>query len=306
MSWRPATDPLCVSCESPRAVELIIEARRREIDGFAVRRLLPVAARRSVGPFVFFDHLGPAELDPGDGLDVRPHPHIGLATVTYLFDGEIVHRDSLGSRQVIRPGEVNWMTAGSGIVHSERTDPEAVGTGARLRGIQVWVALPRAHEEARPEFHHHAAETLPAFEDRGTRIRLLAGSAFGRASPVRTFSRLFYAEAMLPPGSELTLPPEHPERAAYLVDGSAGCGGRRFEASRMLVFAPGEPVSLRAEGAARLMLLGGEPLDGPRHIWWNFVSSSRERIEQAKRDWREGRFAKVPGDEVEFIPVPED
>jgi redox-sensitive bicupin YhaK (pirin superfamily) len=304
MSWVEANEPVCTRSDSVPAIELTIEARPRKIDGFSVGRVLPSAARRLVGPFIFFDHMGPAELAPGNGVDVRPHPHINLATVTYLFDGEILHRDSLGSQQIIEPGAINWMTAGRGIVHSERTPPEVRRTGSRLHGIQLWVALPKEHEETAPEFHHHPAETLPELEDDGVRIRVLAGSAYGEISPVRTFSPLFYAEASLPAGGMLPLPPEHEERASYVIEGLICCGAERAGAQRMLVFSRGATAVLRAEAASRVVLVGGSPI-GPRHIWWNFVSSSKERIEQAKRDWKEGRFSKVPGDEKEFIPLPE-
>jgi redox-sensitive bicupin YhaK (pirin superfamily) len=283
---------------------LIIEARTRDIGGFSVGRVLPSPRRRLVGPFIFFDHMGPALLAPGRGIDVRPHPHINLATVTYLFEGEIVHRDSLGSLQAIRPGAINWMTAGRGIVHSERTGPEARRTGSRLHGVQLWVALPKAQEEAEPDFRHYPADSHPEIARGGVRVRVLAGNAYGVASPVRTLSPLFYAEAAIPAGSELPLPEEHRERAAFIVDGTVRCGDERIEALRMVVFPPGAAPPLRAESSARVMLLGGAPLDGERHIWWNFVSSSRERIEQAKRDWKEGRFPPVPG-ETEYIPLPE-
>ena len=304
MSWIETVEPACTSCASMPAVEAIVEERPRPLGGLRVGRVLPARARRMVGPFVFFDHIGPAELAPGDVLAVPPHPHIHLATVTYLFEGEIVHRDSLGCRQTIRPGAINWMTAGRGIVHSERTPEALQATGSRLHGIQIWVALPRQHEEAEPEFHHHPAGTLPELERDGVRLRVLAGSAYGATSPVRTLSPLFYVEALLPAGASLPLPDEHRERAAYLVEGVVGCGAERFEAGRMLVFAPEAAAELRAATDARVMLVGGAPLDGPRHIWWNFVSSSKERIEQAKRDWKEGRFPKVPGDDA-LVPLPE-
>jgi redox-sensitive bicupin YhaK (pirin superfamily) len=238
-------------------------------------------------------------------MDVRPHPHIGLATVTYLFEGGIVHRDSLGSHQRIRPGEINWMTAGCGIAHSERTGPELRRTGSRMNGLQLWVALPLAHEEADPEFHHHPADALPVLEREGARIRVLAGSAYGRTSPVRTFSPLFYVDVAMPAGCELPLPREHEERAAYVVEGAVGCGAERAEPGRMLVFVPGADVRLRTGTDSRIVLVGGAPIDGKRHIWWNFVSTSKERIERAKRDWKDGRFPRVPGDEVEFVPLPE-
>jgi redox-sensitive bicupin YhaK (pirin superfamily) len=292
---RPATAPLAA----------VIDARARDLGGFTVGRVLPSAARRLIGPFIFFDHMGPADFPAGRGIDVRPHPHIGLATVTYLFDGEIVHRDSLGSHQTIRPGEVNWMTAGRGIVHSERTGTELRRTGSPLNGLQLWVALPLSHEETEPEFQHHPARDLPSIEVAGTRIRVLAGSAFGERSPVRTFSPLFYLDAAMPAGAELPLPEEHEERAAYIVDGTVACGNERAPRGRMMVFTGGAKATLRALGAARVALIGGAPLEGERHIFWNFVSSSRARIEQAGRDWREGRFPKVPGDDQEFIPLPD-
>jgi redox-sensitive bicupin YhaK (pirin superfamily) len=283
----------------------VIDARARDLGGFTVGRVLPSAARKLIGPFIFFDHMGPAAFPPGRGIDVRPHPHIGLATVTYLFEGEIVHRDSLGSHQPIRPGDVNWMTAGRGITHSERTGAGPRQAGSRLDGLQLWVALPLSHEETNPEFHHHPARDLPAVNIAGTQVRVLAGSAFGETSPVRTLSPLFYVDAAMPAGSELPLPNEHKERAAYVVSGSVECGNERAERGRMLVFTPGATATLRAVSDARVALIGGAPIDGERHIFWNFVSSSRARIEQAKRDWREGRFAKVPGDEQAFIPLPD-
>ncbi|MGH8646231.1 MAG: pirin family protein [Gammaproteobacteria bacterium] len=305
MSWTQADTPLCTRCASTPAIETIIEARKRDLGGFTVARLLPSSARTLVGPFIFFDHVGPAELPSGQGIDVRPHPHISLATVTYLFEGEIVHRDSLGSYQPIRPEAINWMTAGRGIVHSERTGADLRKTGSRLHGVQLWVALPKAYEEAEPDFCHYSASTLPAFEEQGVRIRVLAGTAYGATSPVRTLSSLFYVEATIPERGELPLPDEHEERAAYVVEGVIWCGEERIEALRMIVFAPDSRCVLRAESPARVMLLGGAPVDGKRHIWWNLVSSSKARIEQAKRDWKEGRFPQVPG-ETEFIPLPEE
>src|SRR5262245_60390537 len=257
--------------------------RTRDLgDGFAVGRVLPAAERRMVGPFVFFDQFGPVEFAAGRGLDVRPHPHIGLATVTYLFEGGIVHRDSLGFVQPIAPGDVNWMTAGRGIVHSERTDAESRKRPQRLQGIQIWVALPQRHEETAPAFTHYPAATLPLIEGEGKSVRVVAGALFGQRSPVQTLSPLFYAAATLTPGATLALDTEHPERAVYVLDGAVEIDGRAFTPGRMLVFAPGHPLTIRATSASRLLLLGGEPLDGPRHIWWNFVSSRQERIEQAK------------------------
>jgi redox-sensitive bicupin YhaK (pirin superfamily) len=305
MSVLPDIEPAAGPCPGTPQLATAIDARARDLGGFTVGRVLPSTARKLIGPFIFFDHMGPAAFPPGRGIDVRPHPHIGLATVTYLFAGEIVHRDSLGSHQPIRPGDVNWMTAGRGIVHSERTGAELRQTGSPLDGLQLWVALPLRHEETDPDFHHYPARDLPSLITAGARIRVLAGSAFGERSPVRTLSPLFYVDAALPAGSELPLPDEHEERAAYVVSGTVECGNEQAERGRMLVFTPGAPATLRAVSDARVALVGGAPIDGERHIFWNFVSSSQARIEQAKRDWREGRFAKVPGDEREFIPLPE-
>jgi redox-sensitive bicupin YhaK (pirin superfamily) len=285
--------------------ETVIVPRTRDLgDGFEVRRALPSLRRRMVGPFVFFDQMGPAVFGAGRGLDVRPHPHIGLATVTYLFDGEILHRDSLGTVQPIRPGEVNWMTAGYGITHSERTSPELRANGSSLFGIQVWVALPKAYEETEPAFAHHPVSALPVVEGEGKRVRLIVGGLSGARSPVKVFSEMFYADAALAAGARLELPAEHEERALYVTEGRVGIDGSRFEAGQLIMFRPGETVAIMADGAARLMLFGGEPMDGARHLWWNFVSSSKERIAQAKEDWRAGRFERVPG-ETEFIPLPE-
>ena len=291
---------------SPDGVEAVILPRAHDIGGFEVRRALPARERQMVGPFIFFDQMGPGEFLGGKGLDVRPHPHIGLSTVTYLFEGEILHRDSLGSAQPIRPGDVNWMTAGRGIAHSERTDPALRVRDNRLFGIQSWVALPKSHEETAPAFVHHPAAALPVLEDGGARLRLVAGAGWGLTAPVAITSPLFYADAALSPGATLPLPEGHEERGAYVVQGAAEVAGTRFEAGRMLLFRAGDRLALRAgpEGA-RLLLLGGAAMDGPRFIFWNFVSSSRERIEQAKADWKAGRFGTVPGDEHEFIPLPE-
>lgn len=305
MSVLPTAEPACSSCPRTPSITTIIDARPRDLGGFKVARLLPSRARRLVGPFIFFDHMGPAELGPGEGMDVRPHPHIGLATVTYLFEGEIIHRDSLGSHQPIRPGDINWMTAGRGIAHSERTSAELRRVGSKLDGLQLWVALPRTDEETAPQFHHHPVDTLPTLEREGAAIRVLAGTAYGETSPVRTFSSLFYLDVEMPVGCTLSIPREHEERAAYVVDGALVCGAEQAAPGRMLVFEPDTDVVLRATSDSRVVLLGGAPMDGKRHIWWNFVSSSKERIEQAKRDWKEQRFFKVPGDEIEFIPLPE-
>src|SRR3954468_4991435 len=290
----------------PQGIEAVIIPRAHDVGGFEVRRALPAQERQMIGPFIFFDQMGPGEFLTGRGLDVRPHPHIGLATVTYLFDGEILHRDSLGSAQPIRPGDVNWMTAGRGIAHSERTDPALRDRTNRLFGIQSWIALPKAREETAPAFAHHPGAMLPVAAEDGMRLRLIAGTGWGLPPPAPVPSPLFYADAALTPGAALPLPEEHEERGAYIVQGAVEVAGTRFEAGRMLLFRAGDRLALRAgpEGA-RLLLLGGAVMDGPRFIFWNFVSSSRERIEQAKVDWKVGRFAKVPGDEEEFIPLPE-
>jgi redox-sensitive bicupin YhaK (pirin superfamily) len=296
----------CPNDTMPSGIDDVILPRAHDIGGFEVRRALPAAQRQMVGPFIFFDQMGPGEFLTGKGLDVRPHPHIGLSTVTYLFDGAIQHRDSLGSNQSIVPGDVNWMTAGRGITHSERTAAAARAHSNRLFGIQSWVALPRQHEETQPGFVHHAAGTLPVVEDGGATLRLIAGHGWGLRAPVRTPSDLFYADAMLQPGAPLPMPEDHEERAAYVVQGEVEVGGVRFEAGRMLLFRASDRVSLRAgPNGARLLLLGGAAMDGPRYLFWNFVSSSRERIEQAKSDWKAGRFATVPGDDQECIPLPE-
>lgn len=291
------------------AVEAVVVTRARELfEGFKVRRVLPSVKRRMVGPFIFLDQMGPEILGAGRGLDVAPHPHIGLATVTYLFEGELLHRDSLGSVQPIRPGEVNWMSAGGGIAHSERTPSELRHEESELFGIQSWVALPLKDEESAPEFAHHEASELPVIEGEGKRVRLIAGALYGARSPVRTLSEMFYADATLAPGAVLPLSVEHEERAVYVVEGSIEVAPERdvYVAGQLLLLRPGAEVSVRgASGrAARLMLLGGAPLEGRRHIWWNFVSSSPERIEQARADWQAGRFAHVPG-ETERIPLPQ-
>ncbi|HEV2610783.1 MAG TPA: pirin family protein [Noviherbaspirillum sp.] len=290
------------------ALSTVIVPPTRDLgDNFTVRRALPSAQRRMVGPFIFFDQMGPTVLAAGNGLDVRPHPHIGLATVTYLFEGEIMHRDSLGSLQPIRPGEVNWMTAGRGIVHSERTAPELRRQEVRLSGLQCWVALPREHEEAEPAFAHIGAEELPVEQGEGIEARVIAGSFFGKTSPVHTLSPLFYVDVQLQPGASLPVSVEYSERAIYLVSGQIDLGRDGvFDPGRMMVLKEGAQLVVRNAGnvTARLMLLGGEPMSEARYITWNFVSSSAERIEQAKEDWRKRRFPEVP-DETEFIPLPE-
>ncbi|HZZ94131.1 MAG TPA: pirin family protein [Usitatibacter sp.] len=284
--------------------EIRFRPRVRDLgDGFQVRRALPAAESRAVGPFVFFDHMGPARLSGERALDVRPHPHIGLATVTYLFEGEILHRDSLGTVQVIRPGEVNWMVAGRGIVHSERTPAGLRGVESRLSGIQTWIALPLANEEDAPAFSHHAV--LPSFQENGVSIRLVLGDLLGMSSPVPTLSPMFYADVSLSAGRGFTLPTAPDERAAYVVEGALEReGAAAIEAGEFVIFERGVEVRLRGAPGARIMILGGPQLAEPRHVWWNFVSSSRARIERAAADWRDGRFAKVPGDD-ERIPLPE-
>jgi redox-sensitive bicupin YhaK (pirin superfamily) len=282
----------------------LIEPRLHDLGGFNVARVLPHRLARHVGPFVFFDHIGPARFAAGQGIDVRPHPHIGLATVTYLFEGAMEHRDSLGSVQTIAPGDVNWMTAGRGIAHSERTPAAERAAGQAMHGIQTWVALPQHAEEVAPSFHHHPARDLPQIDLDGVRLRLIAGDAFGERSPVTTFSTMFYLAAEFSPAVTMTLPPEHEERAVYATDASLLIGGVEVPVGRLAVLPAGENVEIRANAATRALLLGGAPLDGERHLWWNFVSSSRERIERAKAEWKSGQFARVIG-ETEFIPLPE-
>jgi redox-sensitive bicupin YhaK (pirin superfamily) len=272
-------------------------------DGFHVRRALPSRQRRMVGPFVFFDQMGPTMLRAGSGLDVRPHPHIGLATVTYLFDGEIIHRDSLGTTQAIRPGEVNWMIAGRGIVHSERTAAEKRGAGSSLFGIQTWIALPKAEEERAPSFRHHPASELPLIEGEGKSLRLIAGSLYGARAPVATLSDMFYADVTLAADARLPVATDHEQRALYIIRGRVDIDGSSFDAGQLVVLRPQQAITVSAPAPSQLLLLGGAPMDGPRHVWWNFVSSSTERIEQAKADRREGRLGSVPGD-PEFIPLP--
>ena len=302
MSFEQAPDP-STDLGRCRGLATVISPRPRDLGGFEVRRALPSVERRSVGPFVFWDQMGPATLAAGRGIDVRPHPHIGLATITYLFAGEIMHRDSLGSEQAIRPGEVNWMTAGRGIVHSERTPQALRPTGSELSGIQAWVALPRTHEETEPSFTHHPASDIPLVEGDGARVRVIVGSLFGKTSPVRALSSMFYADAALRPGALLKLAAEHEERAVHVATGHVRVAGETFSSGQLLAFRPGDEIVVAAEDDARILLLGGAPLDGPRHVWWNFVSSSQERIEQAKADWKGGRFPLVPY-ETEFIPLP--
>lgn len=285
-------------------IDLVITPKEHDIGGLIVRRVLPFRERRSVGPFVFFDQMGPATFPAGKGIDVRPHPHIGLETITYLYDGVIMHRDSLGYAQPIRPGEVNWMTAGRGIVHSERTPDDERTKQSSLSGIQAWIALPVADAETEPSFTHYPASDLPEWENGGFRLRLIAGTLMGKTSPVKIHADMFYADVQAETGAALSLPPEYVERAVHVSEGAAEIAGERLEAGQMAVLSPGAEVAIQTQGTARLMLLGGAPLDGPRTIWWNFVSHSKDRIEQAKVDWKDGRFDKVPG-ESDFIPLPD-
>lgn len=289
---------------SSESIELVIVGRPRDLGGFAVRRSLPSMQRRLVGPFIFLDHMGPTELAPGVGIDVRPHPHIGLATVTFLFDGAIVHRDSLGSHRTIRPGDVNWMLAGCGIVHSERSDAQDRRLGAHVHGMQSWVALPLEQEESAPSFEHHPASALPRLTRPGVTLEVIAGHAFGARAPVTVLSPTLYVHARLDAGATLVVEAEHAERAVYVVDGELACDGRTFAPGTLLVLRPGMDVPVDARSPARLMLIGGDRLAGERHIYWNFVSSSKERIERAKDDWQSDRFPKVPGDELERVPLP--
>jgi len=304
MSWMPSQDPVLGDKRSCDALELVIVPRARDLGGFEVRRALPHGKRQMVGPFIFFDQMGPVQFVAGQGIDVRPHPHIGLATVTYLFEGRIMHRDSEGNAIEIVPGEMNLMTAGRGIAHSERSPAAARQGGGPMSGIQSWIALPAAREETEPVFTHFDAASLPAVEDRGMRARVIAGSAFGCTSPVPMLSEWFYAEVMLEAGARAPLDPDHEERAIYVAEGEVEVAGEKFAAPRLLIFRPGDRIAVTAVGRARLMFLGGDALEGPRYIWWNFVSSRRERIEEAKEEWKTGRFRPVPG-ETEFIPLPE-
>ncbi|MGF1445878.1 MAG: pirin family protein [Pikeienuella sp.] len=311
MSWNPSLDPSCPTTPAQcNAIETLIVPRARDIGAFEVRRALPAPARQMVGPFIFFDQMGPAEFVTEQGMDVRPHPHIGLATVTYLYEGGVFHRDSLGTAMEIEPGAVNWMIAGRGITHSERTAPERRVAGETLFGIQTWVALPQADEEGDPGFQHVAREKLPVLEGEGKQVRLILGTGWGARAPVRTFSEMVYADAVLQAGAKIPLPAEHEDRGLYIVSGEIEIAGQRFEAGRMMTFRPGDEITIAAVTAARLMILGGATMEGPRYIWWNFVASSKEKIEAAKEawakgDWEHGRFQLPPDDNAEHIPLPE-
>ena len=310
MSWNPALDPTCPTTpEDCDAIETLIVPRARDIGSFEVRRALPSAKRQMVGPFIFFDQMGPAEFVTDQGMDVRSHPHIGLATVTYLYEGGVMHRDSLGTEMEIQPGAVNWMIAGKGITHSERTAPERRKAGERLFGIQTWVALPENEEERDPGFEHAPKDTLPFIEGEGKSVRLILGTLYGEKAPVKTFSEMFYADAVLEQGAKIPLPTDHEDRGLFIVQGRIKIAGESYEAGQMMVFRPGDEITIEALEPSRLMLLGGETMNGPRYIWWNFVASSKEKIEAAKQawieeDWQNGRFTLPPTDKDEFIPLP--
>ncbi|MCC7321268.1 MAG: pirin family protein [Rubellimicrobium sp.] len=311
MSWNPALDPAIPTADADiDAIETVIVARARDLGGFEVRRALPSARRQMVGPFIFFDQMGPAEFLTGEGIDVRPHPHVGLGTVTYLLSGRLHHRDSLGTDRWITPGAVNWMMAGQGITHSERTDGPARQAPLSLFGVQSWLALPLAHEDDPAAFAHAAAADLPLLEGEGKEVRLILGHGWGARAPVPIPTEMFYADAILAPGASIPLPDEHEDRGAHVLSGSVRVGSEDYGPGAMLLFRPGDRMALRAgDAGARVMLLGGATMDGPRHIWWNFVASSRERIEAAKEawrrgDWQDGRFRLPPGDDQEWIPAP--
>lgn len=310
MSWNPILDPNIPIGTQIDSIETVIIPRARDLGGFEVRRALPAPKRQMVGPFIFFDQFGPAEFLTGQSIDVRPHPHIGLATVTYLYKGRIHHRDSLGTDQWIEPGAVNWMVAGHGITHSERTDGEMLKAPYSMFGLQTWVALPKDHEDRAAEFVHAPEASLPELEGEGKRLRVILGEAFGERAPVETPSEMFYIDAQLDPGAKLPLPDNHEDRGVFVVTGAIDVAGQRFEAGQMMVFRPGDQISVTAEEkGARLLLLGGATLEGSRHLWWNFVASSKDRIEAAKEawragDWTHGRFSLPPTDNAEFIPLP--
>lgn len=311
MSWNPSIEPHCPDAGSIDAIETLIIPRARDLGGFEVRRALPAPKRQMVGPFIFFDQMGPAEFLTAQGIDVRPHPHIGLATVTYLYQGEFQHRDSLGTNQMIYPGEVNWMIAGHGVTHSERTSATTRKGPSSLYGIQTWVALPEKDEDTAAAFEHHGKEALPFIEGEGKEVRLILGTAWGEKAPTKTFSEMFYADAVLQPGAMIPMPDNHEDRGVYVTSGSIIVAGDTFEAGQMMVFRPGDAITLKAgPQGARLMLLGGETLGQSRYIWWNFVASSKEKIAAAKEawragDWAHGRFQLPPDDKDEFIPAPQ-
>jgi redox-sensitive bicupin YhaK (pirin superfamily) len=306
MSFFPGKDPAAGDKFACEALDLVIVPRSVDLDDFAVRRALPHSTRRTVGPYVFFDHFGPAEFRSGKGLDVRPHPHIGLSTLTYLYDGEIIHRDTLGVNAAIHPGEVNWMTAGRGIVHSERTAPERRVDGEPLHGLQLWIAMMSKDEEIDPSFAHLGGSELPVVNGEGKMVRVVAGRMFGAASTLKTTSETIFADISLEAGATMPLDADYEERAIYVSSGEIDISGDRFDTGRLLIFRPGDRVTVKALKPSRIAVVGGAPLDGPRYVWWNFVSSRKERIDQAKEEWKQGHFGKVPGDEIDFIPLPEN
>jgi redox-sensitive bicupin YhaK (pirin superfamily) len=304
MSFFPGKDPALGDVRASDAIEQVIVPRSIDLGDFRVHRALPSAEPRMVGPFILFDHAGPAVLRAGNGVDVRPHPHIGLATVTYLFDGEVLHRDSLGTAMPIQPGAVNLMIAGRGIVQSERSGPERRASGDKLHGLQLWVALPAASEEAAPVFAHTSAADIPELSENGMTLRVILGTMHRLRSPAATSWDTLFADAHLKAGTGLPVDAEHEERAIYVLAGDIEIGGERYGPEQLLVLRPGDPVFARAVSDAHIAVIGGAAMDGPRHIWWNFVSSRKDRIEAAKADWKAGRFDVVPGDTVEFIPLP--
>ena len=306
MSWSPCPDPIPGQRETVNAIETLIVPRAVDLGEMTVRRALPSVKRQMVGPFIFFDQMGPAEFLTDQGIDVRPHPHINLSTLTYLFEGEILHRDSLGTEIAINPGAVNWMSAGRGIVHSERTSEERRANGQRLFGLQTWMAAPLDKEESDPAFAHHGANDLPIISADGAEVRLITGDAYGSSSPLKAPSETLYADIQLKAGSTLPIDPTVAERALYTISGKITVGNDSFEPGQLLILSPGDAITVKADADARFMLFGGDPMEGPRYIWWNFVSSRPERIEQAKEEWAMGRFETVPGDEEEFIPLPEN
>lgn len=310
MSWNPILDTHYPIGNDVDAIETLIVPRARDLGDFEVRRALPAPKRQMVGPFIFFDQMGPAEFLTGQGIDIRPHPHIGLSTVTYLFEGKFHHRDSLGTDQWIEPGAVNLMTAGNGITHSERVDGDMLNGPYTLSGLQTWIALPDDAEEGAPAFVHAPKADLPRLEGEGKHLRLILGTAYGERAPVATPTRMFYADALLEAGAQLPMPDDHEDRGAYVLDGAVTVAGQTFDKGQMMVFRPGDQISMTAAGqGARVMILGGDTMGGPRHIWWNFVASSKDKIEAAKEAWREGdwmhgRFKLPPTDDAEYIPLP--
>lgn len=310
MSWNPNLEPVNPDAGRLDDIETVIVPRARDLGGFEVRRALPAPQRQMVGPFIFFDQMGPAEFITGKGIDVRPHPHIGLGTVTYLYEGEFEHRDSLGTHQMIYPGEVNWMVAGNGVTHSERTSEDTRAGRSKLYGIQTWIALPEKNEDDTARFEHHGKADLPFLEGEGKKARLILGRAWGETAPATLHSDTFYADVQMQAGAKLPMPEDHEDRGLYVSEGSVQIAGDVFEAGRIVVFRPGDAITITAgPQGARVLALGGETLNGPRYIWWNFVASSREKIEAAKEawaagDWDHGRFKLPPGDEAEFIPLP--